>query len=81
MDTCISVLGPEDAIIFIEDGVYCCMDEDSVKQAVPGCKFYAQLEDLQARGLVGKIRSDIESVNYDEFVQLCCTYEKVVSWF
>jgi sulfur relay protein TusB/DsrH len=81
MDTCISILTPDDAILFIEDGVYCCIDDNSIKGAVPGFKFYAQLEDLQARGLVGKIRSDIKSVNYDEFVQLCCAHKKVVSWF
>ncbi|MDP6094546.1 MAG: sulfurtransferase complex subunit TusB [Gammaproteobacteria bacterium] len=81
MDTCISVLGSEDALLFIEDGVYFCIGSEIWKGIDPECKIYVQLEDLQARGLVGKTAPNVESVNYDEFVRLCCTYDKVVSWF
>ena len=81
LSTCISVLGAEDALLFIEDGVYFCTDNEAWKGAGPGCKIYVQLEDLQARGLVGRTQPNVEVVNYDEFVRLCCIYTKVVSWF
>ena len=79
--SCASLLRKGDGVLFIEDGIYHCTDGASLSAIDSQVKLYALREDLMARGLIDKNTAEAETVNYDGFVQLCCEYDKVVSWF
>jgi len=81
VDTCASLLRPGDAIIFIEDGCFHCLQVSLIKQV--DIKLYYLEADMQARGLgasnINGAKSEI--VDYDRFVDLCCEHDKLVNWF
>ena len=81
LQTCASVLQAGDAVLFIEDGVYHCLQYDPWPALHSQVKIFGLSEDIQARGLLSGCSSAIEIVNYDRFVALCCEHNKVVSWF
>ena len=81
LKNCLAVLGKGDGLLFIEDGVYHCLPSSQLDELPPKVKLYALREDLQARGLLEKIQTTVQPVNTKKFVQLCCHYDKVVSWF
>ena len=77
LDQCLPFLGQDDGLLFIEDGVYNCLDQLDL----PNIKTFSLKEDMKARGIFGRNRAATKTVNYREFVELCCRYDKVVSWF
>lgn len=79
--SCASLLENGDGVLFIEDGVYHCTNNSSLSAIESQVKLYALREDLTARGVIDKNTAKAETINYDDFVQLCCEYDKVVSWF
>ncbi|NQV70223.1 MAG: sulfurtransferase complex subunit TusB [Pseudohongiella sp.] len=79
--SCASLLASGDAVLFIEDGIYHCSDNKALSAIEALVKLYVLREDLMARGMLGKNLADAEIVGYDAFVELCCEYDKVVSWF
>ena len=79
--SCANLLGENDAILFIEDGIYYCTDEGHLSGIETPAKLYTLRADLVARGMLNRNVSKAEIINYDGFVQLCCEYDKVVSWF
>lgn len=79
--SCSSCLKPGDAILFIEDGIYYCTSEKEDELALDGISIYALSEDMIARGVLDRRTNKAELINYDQFVGLCCEFEKVVSWF
>lgn len=81
LESCASLLEDGDGILFIEDGIYHCTDDSSLARFDASVKTYALSEDLAARGMLDKAAANTESVNYTGFVQLCCDYDKVISWF
>ena len=64
LDQCLPFLGQDDGLLFIEDGVYYCLDQLDL----PVIEIFS-------------LKEDMKTVNYPEFVELCCRYDKVVSWF
>ena len=72
---CLPLLAPDDALLLIEDGVYAARNGIDT----PG-PCYALGEDLEARGLVGRIVPGIEVVSYDGFVDLVERHQPVVTW-
>ncbi len=72
---CLKIVAATDAIILIEDGVYAGCMPSSTQTRV-----YALREDVLARGLTERLAPDIEVVGYDEFVQLACDHQPIVSW-
>ena len=81
LDTCASVLETGDAVIFIEDGIYYCNQKESLAEFKVEFQVYSLVEDMNARGMLKRNLIDAELVNYQQFVELCCEYDKVVSWF
>lgn len=79
LQSCLAVIGAEDAILFIEDGVYHCASPLVVENEAP--RLYALREDMLARGTLGRLHDGVEPVDSARFVELCCEHDKVVSWF
>ena len=84
LQTCISVLGENDAILLIEDGVYATMTVNNgidVWENIPAStRLFALENDLVARGISDKILPRFESITLSQFVSLTCEYDKVISW-
>lgn len=80
IDKCLSLVMPGDAILLIEDGVYCIQLTKKLLSH-EGIKLYCLQEDLIARGLVDKKPSEIETVNSNGFVDLCIRHDRCMNWF
>ena len=81
---CLSMTSEGDAILLIEDGVYAAMN-NSRNEALwhddhAGFTRYALESDLAARGISDKMLPGIEVINWQQFVSLATTCDKVVSW-
>jgi sulfur relay protein TusB/DsrH len=76
-----AVLRPGDAILFIEDGIYHCVQPGLLDKISSNIGLYGQREDLVARGLLDKLETPVETVSYAKFVELCVRHDKIVSWF
>lgn len=79
--SCLNVISPGDAILFIEDGVYHCGSEQDLKVVIETMKIYGLREDMLARATLSKAIDGIELIDTNRFVELCCEHDKVVSWF
>lgn len=81
-DSCLLLLGPEDALLLSGDAVYALaagsMPRQRLEQLPNG--LFALAEDLQARGLQDTLPTSAKSVDYPEFVELCTRYDKVNAW-
>ncbi len=62
------LVGTDDAVIQIEDGVYPTLDRPT----------YVLKADLEARGLEPRANQIV--VDYEGFVQLCVDCTKVITW-
>ncbi len=81
LESCRQLLGQNENLLFIEDGVYYASREDLLA-TIPGKrKLYALREDILARGIQGKITDRIELVSMHKFVELCCEHKKIINWF
>lgn len=69
-------IGKDDGILLIEDAVVLATnDSDS------HCNNqYALEEDLIARGLIDKIHTGWELIDYPHFVELTLTFDKPITW-
>ena len=81
LESCLNAISDGDAILFIEDGVYYCHREYLLEKVSDVVTCFGLREDLMARGLQINGSSNIETVSYRKFVQLCAKYDKVISWF
>lgn len=81
LSICAPLLLPGDAVIFLEDGIYCCTVPDILSSLQPTISLYALKEDLIARGALEQCNSQVNPVDCTQFVSLCCDFEKVISWF
>lgn len=81
LQSCLELIGAGDAILFIEDGVYHCSLSKNLQAISESVKVYALREDLLARATLGKSAEQVEAIDTGKFVELCCEYDKVVSWF
>lgn len=84
--SCLQVCGQQDGILLLEDGVFGalnsspCAEELSAVIAT-GVKIYALSDDVNARGLLEKLRSDVLMTDYNGFVQLSIKHNCVQSWY
>lgn len=81
LETCSSTLKKGDGIVFIEDGVYYCLNNSLCTLNNMELEIFGLKEDLSARGLINRSHKEAEIIGYDRFVDLCCHYDKVVNWF
>lgn len=82
LETCLQMVTPDDAVIFIEDGVLWAHPSNlsTVSLAPNPGHLYCLTEDCSTRGL-RKLREDIEETDYDGFVELVAHHEKSISWY
>lgn len=86
LQQCLDVIGDNHALILIEDGVYAALKSSPSAPAlkkvkVQGTKIYALESDINMRGLSGDLDTCITLVSMDDFVELCCQYSSVQSWY
>lgn len=72
---CRDLIGKEDALALLEDGVYLCRD----LQGLPGC--YLLQADVEARGFMGRLPKGAQLIDYRGLVRLAAEADKVCSWF
>lgn len=75
LDTCLPLLGDNDALLLIEDGVYAARQ----RPEAPGT-FHVLESDLKARGLLGRIDDAFQVTSYDGFVSLVEQHQPIVTW-
>jgi tRNA 2-thiouridine synthesizing protein B len=82
-DACLRVCGTNAAIILIEDGVYAAIvNSEAAKRLCAKTKtIFALQADIDARGLSDRIEAGIQIIDYAGFVQLCCEYKTIQSWY
>ena len=84
LKSCLRLSEDGSSILLIEDGIYAALQgtavSDTVKDAMKSKKVYALQEDVNARGVQGKVMDGIEQVDYAGFVKLVTESDKVQSW-
>ena len=81
LETCTPILKAGDCVLFIEDGVYHCLNSSQLFDAKNGIKYLALSEDAEARGLKNKLNPLLNTVDTAGYVELCVRFDKVVNWF
>lgn len=74
LELCRNLIAEGDKVVLLEDGVYLGL------QPLPFLVF-AIRQDVDARGLDGRLTEQTESIDYSDFVRLCTEADKVCSWF
>ncbi len=81
---CLRFAGNTDAILLIEDGVYAALETYMSKHLIPlnlnQLTIYALNEDIYARGLIDRISSKINIIDYPGFVDLTLTNNPIQTW-
>ena len=81
LGSCLKVINDDDAILFIEDGVYHCLSLIDLPAIIDTVKIYGLREDMLARATLSKTVDRVEVIDTARFVELSCEHYKVVSWF
>jgi tRNA 2-thiouridine synthesizing protein B len=81
LESCLKVINADDAILFIEDGVYHCLSLSDLPAVIETVKVYGLREDILARATLSKSMDRVEVIDTARFVELSCEHDKVVSWF
>ncbi len=74
LDDCLKIIGTDDSLLFMQDGVY-SLNHPTINTI--SATFYALLDDVLARG----IKTSSNNIDYTAFVELCQKHDKVISWF
>ena len=72
---CIHALAPSDTLVLIENGVLSAAGN----QLHAPCTLYALKADIDARALEAACEN-LNTIDYDELVQLTATHPKIISW-
>ena len=85
LETCLRLAEDNSSILLIEDGVYGALKKTSFESTIismqKASKFYALGPDLKARGLdKSSLISNIEIIDYKEFVKLTVENDKIQNW-
>jgi len=81
LDSCLTNVNENDALLFIEDGVYYASKFSPDLKTPHYLELFSLEADIMARGLNQSILNTIKIINYNDFVDLCVRYDKVVNWF
>ncbi|MBD8576111.1 sulfurtransferase complex subunit TusB [Pseudomonas syringae] len=77
LDSCLRILGADDAILLCGDATYALRREDPALAAL-GERVFVLDEDAQARGLT--LPAATGAVDYPGFVELCVRFDRVNTW-
>ena len=85
LETCLRLAEDNSSILLIEDGVYGALKntsfESDIINAQKANKFYVLGPDLKARGLdKSSLISNIDIIDYKQFVKLTVENEKIQNW-
>ena len=85
LETCLRLTEDNSSILLIEDGVYGALKNTSIESSVINAqktnKFFVLGPDLKARGLdKTSLISNIEIIDYKEFVKLTVENDKIQNW-
>ncbi len=82
---CLAVLGDNDRVLLIEDGVYAAQADTEYAKTITALagnnQFYILQADAQARGIADRINHDVQAVDYTQFVELTTVCNVVHSWY
>ena len=86
LETCLRLSVADSNILLIEDGVYGALSgttmESKIREAVTTRKIYALDADLKARGInEANLIDGIQIADYEKFVALAASSDKIQSWF
>ena len=83
LSECLRLCSDDATIVLIEDGVYAALaDTEWIVRIAARCnKIYALAPDIAARGLHDRIAAIVNIIDYDGFVELCCTHTTIQSWY
>ena len=77
---CRRFLNEQDALLLIEDGVY-CLNDDTLASVAESVAVYFLQDDAKARGIDLAISERATPQTYADFVQLCTQHAKIINWF
>ncbi|MBD8494389.1 sulfurtransferase complex subunit TusB [Pseudomonas syringae] len=77
LDSCLRILGADDAILLCGDATYALRRVDPALAAL-GERVFVLDEDAQARGLT--LPAATGAVDYPGFVELCVRFDRVNTW-
>ncbi|ABZ76639.1 DsrH family protein [Shewanella halifaxensis HAW-EB4] len=78
LKACLRYATKQDCILLSGNGVNSLLKQ-TLRSQLSEYTCVALQEDVEARGLMGFL-NDIKLVNYNEFVALSLTHDKVISW-
>lgn len=68
----------DDSVIFIEDGVYCLLNDNL---GLDTKNIFAIDADVLARGLDARIDESVKRIDYQDFVEICSEANSISNWF
>ena len=85
LETCLRLAEDNSSILLIEDGVYGALKNTTIETSIINAqktnKFFVLGPDLKARGLdKTSLISNIEIIDYKEFVKLTVENDKIQNW-
>jgi len=85
LEQCLKRIGEGDSVLLIEDASISALSNTAYAEQLIGAskqsKFYVLQPDLQARGFGNaSLLESMTSVDYDGFVDLVVTHDRVHSW-
>lgn len=84
LESCLKHARPGSAVILIEDGIYGALKGTAfsprLQQAMQNIKVYALQQDVEMRGMQGRVLDGVTLVDYAGFVDLVTEYPRVQSW-
>ncbi len=83
LEACLQVADQGDTILLIEDAVYAALGQGKYSNLpeLTGATILALAADVSARGLQEVLNAAIDTVDYEGFVRLTTTHQRVISWF
>jgi tRNA 2-thiouridine synthesizing protein B len=83
LQSCLRHAQPGAAVLLIEDGVYGALKGTLVADELRSAKnlrIYALREDIDARGIGGKVVDGITLIDYGGFVDLVVEHSPIMAW-
>lgn len=84
LDKCLGVLGEDDSVLLIEDGVYAALNVEKnsarLESLIDSGRLFVLEEDVQARGLQSRLMAKVVAVNYEGFVDLVVKHQSSMAW-
>lgn len=78
VDTCLDIAGENDALLFLQDGVYALVTRNIPRACA--ARIYVLAEDLRHRGLTSRCPVEAEPIEFETFVELTEKHTPSVTW-